>query len=217
HPQLQGNVQVSEWLPTPYLWLNWSGDTLEIQLTTQPEQEWPHPLPPGQGEAWIMDPQDHLHWLRRDLAAELAQAQVWQQLFATGQHSHGGSGEQPTRWRWQGAEAIAMLHTLQSCPERHSARLLWHKESPRAYRVDTDDLKLRVNDREQWFALDGELQLEELKLASLDQLLRHEPQAYITLDDGQILLLTARLQQQLATLRHLVAADQSFTQQLAFP
>ncbi|MGL4268215.1 MAG: hypothetical protein ACRCR6_00300, partial [Plesiomonas sp.] len=169
HPQLQGNVRVSDWLPTPYLWMDWSGDTLEIQLTTQPQQDWPHPLPPGQGEAWIMDPQDHLHWLRRDLAGEQAQAQCWQQLFAGARHVSGA--EPQTRWRWHGADAINMLHTLQSCPERHSARLLWRKESPRAYRVDTDDLKLRVNDREQWFALDGELQLEELKLASLGQLL----------------------------------------------
>ncbi|MGL5757727.1 DEAD/DEAH box helicase [Plesiomonas sp.] len=209
HPALPSNIELTVWQPKLYLWLNWLGDGLEIQLFSQPQASWRHPLPAGKGDEWVVDPQNTLHWYQRDLAQELEQAQPWQTLL--------GGEEGQYQWRWQGSAAIGLLQQLQRSPLLRQVNVLWRKQSQRAHTVDVADLQLRVSDQKEWFALEGDITVDKVVVASLRQLLSSESRDYITLEDGQILLLTEQLQQHLAALRNLVNDDHSFNSQLAFP
>ena len=80
-------------------------------------------------------------------------------------------------------------------------------------------MDLRISRQQDWFAVEGELRLEQRQVLDLRLLLRQlQPgHRYIELDDQQRLLLSERLAQRLATLGALMDDEQQVSGHLAYP
>ncbi|PPC76822.1 DEAD/DEAH box helicase [Pokkaliibacter plantistimulans] len=210
HSQLRGNVRLIEWPSRPCFLLDWQSTGLALQLVTKPVADWPYPLPLAMGNAMVQSRNDHTHWYHRDLPREAQLRQEWIERL-------GLSKQEDNFWQLEGEEALALLQALQPVMEHEPELVQWRSGSQQARVIDMPDLRLSLGQQQDWFGIDGHVELDQQKVASLRLLLQQARQGYVTLDEGNVVLMSEQLRQYLTTLHSLVGDEQRFDQQIAYP
>ncbi len=184
------------------------GDGLQLRLLVQPFGAFGPMVEPGHGRERLLALHEGLNLAtRRDLAAEAAQLEaVLDALPALAGAEAGDS-----TWLLADPEqALAVLEQLPRLPAIGSVD--WPRGKPvRVQPVAAQALQLRVKTGTDWLGLQGELQLEEGRVLSLQRLLQlaHESRRgrFIALGEGDYLALTDQLKRQLADLNALAQAE----------
>ncbi len=136
------------------------------------------PLPIGEGPAQVGALRANRRvWAQRDLAAELATVHDVLRVLPL---PTPGPGE-PFRWQLEGEEALDLLAVLPALVEPWTVE--WPKSPPRSVGfAAAGSLRLNVQDRRDWFGLDGTIEVdgEKLALAELLSALR-ERQRFVKL------------------------------------
>ena len=178
------------------------GLRLQLLVRPLPGGSW---LRPGQGaESVLGDSEGRPVQARRDLAQE---RQTLEQVLAA---CPALSDAEYDGHEWQLASAQAALQMLGELQALEGGQLtcIWPEGERMRIRArsHTGNLQLRLRQSGDWFALDGELQLDEghvLQLQKLLDLLRASPGRFVRLDERDWLALDGRLRRQLEDLARL--------------
>ena len=189
------------------------GEAMLLTLAVRPFGDFGPLLGPGHGRARLMTLHGGISLAtERDLEAERAHLEaVLERLpFLAGD-------ELPADGRWlldEPEQALAAVHELgRLSSEAQVMRALeWPKGRPlRVLEPEARAFATTLASRRDWFALDGELRLDEQRVLSLQQLLALLREArgsrYVALGEGEYLVLAERLRQRLAELEALAEAD----------
>jgi superfamily II DNA or RNA helicase len=189
------------------------GESLLLTLAVRPFGDFGPLLVPGHGRARLMTLRGGVSLAtEREIDAESAHlAAVLDRLPFL-------AGEEPSPdgvWRLDEPEhALAAVHELgRLAGEAQVLRTLeWPKGRPlRVIEPDAKAFATTLASGRDWFALQGELRLDEERVLSLQQLLGLLREArgsrYVALGEGQYLALADQLRQRLAELDALAAAD----------
>ncbi|MGL5947631.1 MAG: DEAD/DEAH box helicase [Aeromonas sp.] len=216
--QLKGNASLAPWPGQAVVQLDWRKGQLNMALVTR-QDELPT-LPLGSGEsmvpqAWVPTAERSAapvvkHYWQRDLLAEREQAE---QLRA--QLGLALAGRQ---WRFEGEEALGIITAL---PQWVAAGVPidWHPDSNRLKKLEETALSLRIEQRQEWFQVEGDLRLDEGQVLDLRLILRQlTPGARtVQLDEQTSIVLSDQLAERLTTLGSMLDDEQRFTRQLAYP
>ncbi|MBI5257485.1 MAG: DEAD/DEAH box helicase [Burkholderiales bacterium] len=181
-----------------------SGNTLVLRLLVQPFGSFGPLLVPGQGRARLLAVHQGLNLsTERDLAAEAAhQRAVFEALPFL---ADGGAAD--ASWRLDNPEqALAVVERLPQLPG--VAGLDWPRGKPlRVLPVEAVALQVGVRSGADWFAVEGELRVDEQRVLGLQQLMRllqdSGPGRFVALGDGDYLALGEQLRRRLADLQAL--------------
>ena len=189
------------------------GDAMRLTLAVRPFGDFGPLLAPGHGRARLMT----LH-LGVSLATERALEVERDHLHAVLERLPFLAGDDlPSDGSWvldEPEQALAAVHELGQLAGLGLAvrALEWPKGRP--LRVIAPDAKAFVTtlaSRRDWFALSGELRIDEQRVLSLQQLLALLRDArgsrYVALGEGEYLVLADQLRQRLAELEALAEAD----------
>jgi superfamily II DNA or RNA helicase len=200
------------------------GDMLQLMLAVRPFGEFGPLLAPGRGRARLMT----LHRgvslaTERDLDAERSHlGAVLEMLPFLGELDDAGPAAGPTgaipaeaTWLLDDPEqALAAVDTLgRMAGEKHALRALeWPKGKPlRVLAPEAQAFSTTLRSERDWFALEGELRVDEQRVLSLQQLLGLLREArgsrFVALGQGEYLTLTEQLRQRLAELEAVAEAD----------
>jgi len=114
-------------------------------------------------------------------------------------------------WQWildDPEDALELLSTLQQMKEPMVVAWPEGKQITLLRECDSKQMSLSFSKKQEWFTLDGTLQLEEgevIEMKKLLTLLQQRPGRFLQLDDGRILNLSQQLRRQLdriSTLSH---------------
>ncbi len=184
------------------------GDGLQLRLVVQPFGSFGPAVLPGQGRSRLLTLNEGLNLAtQRDLAAE--KKHLRSVLEALPQLAGTESGDST----WALSEPEEALAVLEQLPQLAAiAGVDWPRGKPvRLQTVATEALQVRVKSGTDWLGLEGELQLSEGRVVSLQRLLTlaHESRRgrFLALGDGDYLALTEQLKRQLAELQALAQAD----------
>ena len=64
------------------------------------------------------------------------------------------------------------MQQLPAIIEQHQLHVSWHEQSRRVSTLDDDALSLRISRDQNWFQVEGELQVDKQQLVNLRMLLR---------------------------------------------
>ena len=177
---------------------------LQLRLLVQPFGSFGPLQVPGQGRARLLTLHQGLNLsTERDLEAETEHLQsVYEALpFLAGDED----GE--TSWRLDDPETA--LAAVERLPQLSAvAGVDWPRGKPvRVVSAAAQGLQLAVSSGADWFALEGELRIDEQRVLSLQRLMQLADESrrsrFVTLGDGEYLALSEQLRQQLADLRAL--------------
>ncbi|MDZ7591533.1 MAG: DEAD/DEAH box helicase [Rubrivivax sp.] len=177
------------------------GGALRLRLVVRPFGDFGPLLTPGVGRARLLTLHEGLQLsTERALPAEAAHlAAVLDALPWLGEAEHGDAS-----WFLDDPEdALRAVEQLPALPA--VASLDWPRGKAVQVRAAAPNaLKIRVASSRDWFAVDGELQLDEQRVLGLRQLLALVREArgsrFVALGEGEYLALTERLRRQLADL-----------------
>ena len=184
------------------------GEGLRLTLVARPFGDFGPLQTPGQGRARLITLHGGLSLAtERDLAAERAHlAVVLEQLPFLAE----STDTPPPDATWTLADpeqALSAVHHLgRLAGDRQAVRALeWPKGQPvRVIAPDDQAFSSTLATGSDWFALNGELRLDEQRVLSLQQLLQllrgAQGSRYVALGEGQYLLLAEQLRQRLAEL-----------------
>jgi superfamily II DNA or RNA helicase len=191
------------------------GDGLQLQVAVRPFGDYGPVLVPGSGRTRLMTLHGGLSLATtRNMATEGTHLAALLDALPL-------LGEAPPDATWLLADpeaALAVVHALgpdgaltqtAGAPVR---AVEWPKGKPlRVLTPTADALKMQLKSGRDWFALEGELQLDEGRVLSLQQVLsllrESRGQRFVALGDGQYLALAEQLRQRLADLDALADAD----------
>jgi superfamily II DNA or RNA helicase len=181
---------------------------LQLRLVAQPFGAFGPALPPGAGRARLITQHEGLSLsTERDLAAERVHlAEVLDALPALE-----GCETGEATWQLDDPEdALAAIERLSQLAG--VSGLDWPRGKPvNVVTPKGDALQVKVGSGADWFAIDGELRIDEHRVIGLQQLMKlaHESRRgrFVTLGEGEVLALTDRLRQQLADLQAMSRAD----------
>ncbi len=184
------------------------GDGLQLRLLVQPFGSFGPALAPAAGRARLMTLHEGLGLsTERDLAAEAQHlAQVLEALPVLAD-----SGEtSDSTWLLEDPEtALAVLERLPHLPA--VLALDWPRGKPVRVVTPAKGLQVRVGSGADWFAVDGELRVDEDRVLGLQRLMQlvldSKRGRFVALGDGEYLALTDRLRQQLADLQALAQLE----------
>jgi len=213
HFQLHSDAEAGQAVPgEPRLRAQLSpvGDSLQLRLLVQPFGSFGPAVRPGHGRARLITLHEGLSLsTERDLAAENAHlAAVFEALPFLAEQDGGDAS-------WLLDDPEEALHTIEKLPTLPAiAGLDWPKGKPvRVTVLPTGAMKVSVGSGVDWFAVDGEVRVDEQRVLGLQQLMQmaHESRSgrYVALGDGEYLALTERLRQQLADLQALAQTDKN--------
>ncbi|RQO60578.1 DNA helicase [Paucibacter sp. KBW04] len=217
HFQLHSDAQAGQRVPGDsrlHAQLKPQGDGLQLQLVAQPFGTFGPAVTPGQGRAQLMCMHEGVSLTtERDLAAETAARQ--QVLEALPFLDPELSPASP----WNLSDAEEALHAVEVLPGLSGiAALAWPKGKPlRVSPVNSTAVTVQVSSGRDWLALNGEAQLDEQRVLSLQELMtlaRASRSRFVRLGEGEYLALSEQLRQQL---RDLDALGQSKKDQLLLP
>ena len=213
HFQLHSDAQAGQPVPSePRLRAQFSpaGDSLQLRLLAQPFGSYGPTVLPGAGRARLITLHQGLNLsTERDLAREAGHlAEVLEALpFLAGNES-GDAG-----WRLDDPEqALAALERLPGLAA--IAGIDWPRGKPvRVLPVAAAALQVKVSSGADWFAVDGELRIDEQRVLGLQRLMQLAREStrgrFIALGEGEYLALTEQLRRQLADLAALGQIDKT--------
>ena len=185
-----------------------SGDGLQLRLLVQPFGDFGPLVTPGRGRARLITLHGGL-----SLSTE-------RELTLEGQHLDAvldalpflaGNEQGDATWRLDDPELA--LAAVEQLPKLAAvAGVDWPRGKPvRVVSLEPKALQLSVASGTDWFAVDGELRLDETRVLGLQRLMQlaHESRSgrFVALGDGEYLALTEQLRQQLADLQAMGQAD----------
>ena len=181
-----------------------AGEGLAMQLYVKPFTEGGPLLEPGAGGSAVFTEigQEKLR-AQRDLPQEQAACQALLQACP----ALASQGDQP--WRLEATEdALEALCELQTYTDSHpdDVMIAWPKGQTLqlSRQADVNQLQVSVRQNQDWFALSGQLKLDEKHIYSMEQLLdlvQTSPGRFIRLKDDQFLVLTEQLRKRLDAVR----------------
>lgn len=205
---LRGNAELAPWPGVPSVLLDWQEGQLVVQLVTR-DGDLP-PLPLGKGEAIVRQGILEYHYWQRDLAAEKDEAQRLRNQLPIGLPGN--------EWKLDGEQALTLVNAL---PELVDAGVVvhWHQDSTRLKSLDEEALSLRIERRQDWFQVEGELSLDEHQILDLRLILRQltPGQRTVQLDDKTSLMLSDKLVERLTVLGAMLDDEQRINNKLAYP
>ncbi len=184
------------------------GPALQLRLVAQPFGDYGPVVLPGQGRERLLTLHEGLNLAtQRQLAQEAAHLQtVLDALPALA-----GAETGDCTWLLEDPEqALALLELLPQLPAVRD--IAWPRGKPvRVQALLAGALRVNVKSGADWLGLNGELQLSEGRVLSLQRLLElaHDSRRsrFIALGEGEYLALTDRLKRQLADLNALAQND----------
>ena len=186
------------------------GEALQLRLLVRPFAAFGPTVVPGHGRSRLITQHEGLNLsTERDLAAEAAHlASVLDALpFLADDDSIDAT------WLLEDPEqALAALEALPRLPAVEG--LDWPRGKPvRVTPVASKAVQVSVSSGRDWFAVDGEVTIDEGRVLGLQQLMQLAQASrrgrFVALGDGEYLALTDRLRQQLADLQALGQADKN--------
>jgi superfamily II DNA or RNA helicase len=188
------------------------GDAIELRLVVRPFGGFGPLLAPGAARARLMTMHQGVSLAtERDLGAERASLSAVLDALPF-------LGEAPAEAAWLIDDpelALAAVQTLGRMSETADSpvrALEWPKGKPlRVLDADASAMKATLKTGRDWFAIDGELRIDEQRVLPLQQLLGLLREAggsrFVALGEGRYLALAERLRQRLAELDALAEAD----------
>ncbi len=186
------------------------GDALQLRLAVRPFGAFGQVVVPGQGRPRLITQHEGMNLqTERDLAQESAHLQsVLDALpFLADDHSPDAT--------WLLEDPEQALATLEALPRLQAVDGLdWPRGKPvRVTPVASKAVQIAVSSGRDWFAIDGEVTIDEGRVLGLQQLMQLAQASrqgrFVALGDGEYLALTDRLRQQLADLQALGQADKN--------
>ncbi|MGL5775504.1 MAG: hypothetical protein ACRCYB_09220, partial [Aeromonas veronii] len=155
HPALQSHTRLSPCPIDAELLVDLQKESLHLQLANLLPGGKAMPL--GGGAEFIKDWQTPHHYWQRTLKQE----KVLAKAVAT---ALGLAGKGP--WSVNGGEMLPMLERFAALDEL-GVRLQWHSDSQRVHLLGEESLILRIEQQQEWFAIDGELQVDQQQVLDL--------------------------------------------------
>ena len=184
------------------------GQALQLRLVAQPFGDFGPAVLPGQGRERLLTLHEGLHLAtQRKLEQEAAHLQTVLEAVP----ALAGTETGDATWLLDDPEqALALLEQLPQLPAVRD--IAWPRGKPvRVMPVLAKALQVQVKSGVDWLGLNGELELGEGRVLSLQRLLElahaSRRSRFIALGDGDYLALTEQLQRQLADLNALAQAD----------
>lgn len=177
------------------------GDALQLRLVVMPFGSFGPTVPPGVGRERLMTLHDGLSLAtRRHLQVEMDHLRSVLDALPFLDGSEAGEAGWLLDTPELALQAVELLPTLPAI-----AALDWPRGRPvRVTTVAPHALAVRVTSERQWFALEGELKVDDARVVGLQQLMQMAQQSkagrFVALGEGEYLALTDRLRQQLADL-----------------
>ncbi len=197
HPEMSDVIDV-EATRRPCFELAPLQDGLRICLNLYPLGEQGPPVLPGSGRRILIAEIDgSTHRTCRDTEAEHQACTDLLQRLELPDTSH---------YQWElpdPQEALEVLLRLQGASDEILMRWPRGEALRISAEIDSDQMQLSISHEQNWFELDGTLQIDAERTLHMERVLEMLQQAqgrFLTLDDGTILALSARLRQQLETL-----------------
>ena len=217
HFELQGDAQTGRQMPAESrlrVQLAPAGEGLTLRLVVQPFGAFGPLVVPGMGRSRMVCIHDgESLWCERNLGEE----RRWLASVIEGlpmldpEHS----ADQPVLLD-TADEALSALDQLPGLPG--VAAIDWPKgRAVHIQQVHSQQMSITVGSGRDWLALEGEVQLDEDRVISLQQLLglmRGSSSRFVTLAEGQVLALSDRLRQQLKDLDGLAQSSKKAGLQL---
>ena len=210
HFQLHSDAAAGQTVPSEArlrAQLSPQGEGLRLRLLVQPFGLHGPALVPGTGRARLLTLHQGLHLsTERDLQAEAENLASVVDALPFLQES----ADDDSTWLLSDPEqALAAVERLPQIAA--VAGVDWPRGKPvRVVGVATQALRANVTSGADWFAVDGEVRIDESRVLSLQQLLRLTQAArgsrFVALGDGEYLSLTEQLRRQLSDLQALAAA-----------
>jgi len=184
-----------------HLHLQPAGDGLKINCFVRPFGEAPLLLAPGEGGLTVFTEHEGITLqTRRDLPQEIKRSQ---DLFNACSYLDMDEG-----WAWalpDPQQALETLDQLQSLSEEEVV-LEWPegKSIALAKKMDIGQFRLSMHKQQDWFELDGEIQVDENQVVGIKNLLmlvKESPGRFIRLGEDQFLSLSNALYQRLDALQ----------------
>ena len=180
------------------------GSGLEMTCRVQPLGEGGPMVMPGQGNTVISTRVDgKLVGTTRDLEAEWALFdKLREQCHWFGFHEHGLLQLDDLQ---DALGCLLALEQIQSSDNAPELLLQWPKGQNVSLTkpVDSSQMQVKLSQQQDWFSLDGELQIDEEQVMALKDilpLLEASPGRFVELDKDKFLVLTEQLQRKLADL-----------------
>ncbi|MEO0443650.1 MAG: DEAD/DEAH box helicase, partial [Pseudomonadota bacterium] len=190
---------------TLYMHIQPQQDGLKFDLAIQPLGPEGPRFRPGEGRTMVMaEVKGERVQTSRPLEQERQQHQ--QLCTACSALSDSAWDSHHCEWLLEGDAALEALYQLQDCGEL--VELLWPKGGALRLSRETglSQMQASVRQHQDWFALEGELRLDDGQVLSMSQLLaliEQSPGRFIPLGDDAFLTLTEQLRQRLQALdRH---------------
>ncbi len=197
-----GDISTEEADTTPVVHLLPMGKGFKLELLIRPfGKEGPY-FKPGTGGKNIISEINGKHLqVHRDLLKErnLAQEiiQACPSLIATDEGTY--------EWIFRDAEeCLQVLLELEAVKDRICLEWPEGEKLKIAHRVSPEQLSIRIQRRQDWFALSGKLQLDESRVMDLKQLLEMveaSPGKFVQIGEGEYLALTEKFRKRLEELR----------------
>ncbi|MDQ6964780.1 MAG: DEAD/DEAH box helicase, partial [Mariprofundales bacterium] len=183
-----------------HLHLQPAGDGLQINCFVRPFRDAPLLLRPGEGgQTVFIEHEGVTLQTRRDLAEEIRHSQ---RLFTSCSHLDSDEG-----WRWLVDDPQLALETLEQLQQLDSDTILLEWPEGRritlAKKLEVDHLQISMHKRQDWFEIDGDIQVDESRVLSIKSLLAlvQESQGrFVRLEDDQFISLSSALYRRLAAL-----------------
>ncbi|MFY8083472.1 MAG: DEAD/DEAH box helicase [Rubrivivax sp.] len=178
------------------------GDALQLRLVARPFGSFGPVVPPGQGRARLLTVHEGLQ-LSTDRQLEAERAHLEQVLEALPFLSDADEGD--ATWLLDDPEQA--LHVLEVLPQLPGvAELEWPRGKPvRVTSITSQGVKVALSSGREWFSVDGEVQVDDTRVLSLQRLLQLMQESrqgrFVALGEGEYLALTERLRTQLADLQ----------------
>ena len=186
------------------------GESLQLRLLVQPFGSFGPAVAPGAGRARLMTVREGLSLsTERDLDAEAAHlASVLDALPLL-------AGHESAEAAWLLEDPELALSVVETLPQLTAvAGIDWPRGKPvRVTPVAATAVKATVASGADWFAVSGEVRIDEQRVLGLQQLLQlaqgSRRSRFVALGDGEYLALTEQLRQQLADLQALAQSDKN--------
>lgn len=180
---------------------------LRVSLWARPFEEQGPYYQPGQGKAHIIAPimtesGEIRTKANRDLVKEQENAQHFIKNCPTLQRND----NQTSEWYLEDTEdCLELLSELENYGKQRPLRMEWPQGQTLALKktLSFDNLKLSISSKQQWFEYDGEVQLDDnqvLSMQSLLDLLKDSPGRFVEIAKGQFVALTEKFKKQLEDL-----------------